>query len=71
MTDDIDKLAKSSSIINKHFLGTYPADIIPYQGQKTCCWIWNIDRVGDEGQHWVGVWIEGQKLFFLTALDLV
>ena len=68
-TDDIDLLASKNKYLKSVFLGTFPADVIPYDDKNDnppyCCWIWNIDDSRHEGRHWIAIWVEdGHMILF-------
>ena len=63
-THDIDTLGKKEI---SNFLGAFPADVIPYTNQKSCCWIWNTDDSSKSGEHWIAIQISGKNLFFFDS----
>jgi hypothetical protein len=66
-TDDLDNIALGNNVINKLYLGCYPANVQPLGITANCCWIWNTDESGDSGTHWIVVWKDGDKFFFFDS----
>lgn len=66
-TDDITKTAVQNQYVKKYFTGTYPADVVPTNIRKICCWVWNTDESSQTGQHWVGFFKHDKNLIYFDS----
>ena len=61
-----DLLASKNKYVKNVFLGTFPADVIPYDDKNNdddpCCWMWNIDDSRHEGRHLIVIRIEDRHM---------
>ena len=63
-TNDNDTLRKKTI---PNFLGAFPAAILPYKDQNSCCCIWNTDDSSKPSQHWIAIKIIGKNLLFFDS----
>ena len=63
-SNDIDTRGKKEI---SNFLGAFPADVLPYTDQNSCCWIWNTDDSIRSGELWIVIRINGRNLFFFDS----
>ena len=66
-TDHLDRLATANESISPYYLGCYPADILPRNIRKHCCWIWNVDESNKSGTHWVAIAKRNNRITFFDS----
>ena len=57
--------SKDEEISKNNFVGEFPADRVPSPIPFFCCFITNTNKSSKPGEHWVVVFCEGGKGFFL------
>lgn len=48
-------------LLGGNFYGVYPSDKIPKLNNIKCCCILNLDKSGEPGTHWIGIYKFGNK----------
>ena len=66
-TDHLDRLARANESISPYYLGCYPADILPSNIRKHCCWIWNVDESDKPGTHWIAIAKRNNQITFFDS----
>ena len=62
-TDVLNTLAKEDRCLKRMFQGVYPAGRLPRNPNTKVrqAYIVNTDPAGEPGQHWLGIWTEGNE----------
>ena len=68
-TDQLDRLAPTAneSSLSSYYLGCYPADVLPSNIRKYCCWIWNVDESDKSGTHWIAIAKRNNHITFFDS----
>ena len=69
-TGDIDNFLKKCPITREHFLGTFPADVLPpIPSVRPLAVVWNTDPSSAPGEHWISCIVDsyGSVYYFDTS----
>jgi hypothetical protein len=66
-TDDLDRLGTANESISPYYLGCYPANVLPSNIRKHCCWIWNVDESDKSGTHWAAIAKRNDHITFFDS----
>ena len=66
-TDHLDRLAGTNESVAPYYLGCYPADVLPSNIHKHCCWIWNVDESNKSGTHWIAIAKQNDRITFFDS----
>ena len=66
-TEDFNNILRTNSVTANTYLGTFPARVLPKQEKKCYSWISNIDVHGKEEKHWIGWFVNDDKVCFFDS----
>ena len=66
-TVDIDRILMNNSVTKRHYIGTYPACIIPSSKQKQYSFITNVETHDKQGLHWTAWSIKNDTISFFDS----
>ena len=66
-TEELNVFARTDVVLQRYYVGCYPADVMPPTIKKSCCWIWNVDEQDKPGTHWVAIVKEDRNIFFFDS----
>jgi hypothetical protein len=66
-TVDINHILMNNSVTSRHFIGTYPACVLPTSRRKQYSFITNVDAHDEQGQHWTAWSVKNDTVSFFDS----